>query len=312
MNKGRTLRAGDCVGLIAPASPIEGGRLEIAIQAVEAMGLRVKVGPSSYRSFGGYLSDTPENRVCELEAMFCDPDVNAIWCLRGGYGTPQLLDLIDYSIIVKNPKLFIGYSDITALHTAFMQEACLATLHGPMAAVEPINGFDPLSKEYMERVLFRTEPLGEIVNPLNEAIHCLVPGEASGIIVGGNLSLICTTLGTAYELDTTDKILFLEDVGEEPYQVDRMLTQLALAGKFSDANAIVLGSWEACVPKEGKESFTVEEIIERIIVPFQKPTLANIQIGHDPTNLPLPLGVRGTVIAHAGILRVEESLTKES
>ncbi|MCR8962724.1 LD-carboxypeptidase [Brevibacillus halotolerans] len=311
MNKGCTLRIGDCVGLIAPASPVEGYRVEKAICEVEAMGLRVKVGPSSYRSFGGYLSDTPENRACELEAMFRDPEVRAIWCLRGGYGTPQLLDLLDYSIIAENPKLFIGYSDITALHTAFMQEACLATLHGPMAAVEPVNGFDPLSKEYLERIFFCAEPLGEIVNPPGIATRCLVPGTASGTIVGGNLSLICTTLGTAYELDTTDKILFLEDIDEEPYQVDRMLTQLALAGKFSDASAIILGSWEACATKEGKESFTVEEVFERIIVPFQKPTLANMQIGHDPTNLPLPLGVRGTVNAHEGILCVEESLTIE-
>ncbi|ATO51865.1 S66 peptidase family protein [Brevibacillus laterosporus] len=311
MNKGRTLQVGDCVGLLAPASPVESDRVEKAIQEVEAMGLRVKVGPSSYRSFGGYLSDTPENRTCELENMFSDPEVNAIWCLRGGYGTPQLLNLLDYSIIAENPKLFIGYSDITALHTAFMQEACLATLHGPMAAVEPVNGFNPLSKGYLERVLFCAEPLGEIVNPPEIATRCLVPGEASGAIVGGNLSLICATLGTEYELDTTNKILFLEDIDEEPSQVDRMLTQLALAGKFSDANAIVLGSWEACLPKEGKESFTVEELFERIIVPFQKPTLANMQIGHDSTNLPLPLGVRGTVISHEGILCVEESLTIE-
>ncbi|MCR8979023.1 S66 peptidase family protein [Brevibacillus laterosporus] len=311
MNKGRTLQVGDCVGLLAPASPVESDRVEKAVQEVEAMGLRVKVGPSSYRSFGGYLSDTPENRTCELENMFSDPEVNAIWCLRGGYGTPQLLNLLDYSIIAENPKLFIGYSDITALHTAFMQEACLATLHGPMAAVEPVNGFNPLSKGYLERVLFCAEPLGEIVNPPEIATRCLVPGEASGAIVGGNLSLICATLGTEYELDTTNKILFLEDIDEEPSQVDRMLTQLALAGKFSDANAIVLGSWEACLPKEGKESFTVEELFERIIVPFQKPTLANMQIGHDSTNLPLPLGVRGTVISHEGILCVEESLTIE-
>ncbi|AYB37817.1 S66 peptidase family protein [Brevibacillus laterosporus] len=311
MNKGRTLQVGDCIGLLAPASPVESDRVEKAIQEVEAMGLRVKVGPSSYRSFGGYLSDTPENRTCELENMFSDPEVNAIWCLRGGYGTPQLLNLLDYSIIAENPKLFIGYSDITALHTAFMQEACLATLHGPMAAVEPVNGFNPLSKGYLERVLFCAEPLGEIVNPPEIATRCLVPGEASGAIVGGNLSLICATLGTEYELDTTNKILFLEDIDEEPSQVDRMLTQLALAGKFSDANAIVLGSWEACLPKEGKESFTVEELFERIIVPFQKPTLANMQIGHDSTNLPLPLGVRGTVISHEGILCVEESLTIE-
>ncbi|MBG9798851.1 LD-carboxypeptidase [Brevibacillus laterosporus] len=311
MNKGRTLQVGDCIGLLAPASPVESDRVEKAIQEVEAMGLRVKVGPSSYRSFGGYLSDTPENRTCELENMFSDPEVNAIWCLRGGYGTPQLLNLLDYSIIAENPKLFIGYSDITALHTAFMQEACLATLHGPMAAVEPVNGFNPLSKGYLERVLFCAEPLGEIVNPPEIATRCLVPGEASGAIVGGNLSLICATLGTEYELDTTNKILFLEDIDEEPSQVDRMLTQLALAGKFSDANAIVLGSWEACLPKEGKESFTVEELFERIIVPFQKPTLANMQIGHDSTNLPLPLGVRGTVITHEGILCVEESLTIE-
>ncbi|MED1663074.1 S66 peptidase family protein [Brevibacillus laterosporus] len=311
MNKGRTLQVGDCVGLLAPASPVESDRVEKAIQEVEAMGLRVKVGPSSYRSFGGYLSDTPENRTCELENMFSDPEVNAIWCLRGGYGTPQLLNLLDYSIIAENPKLFIGYSDITALHTAFMQEACLATLHGPMAAVEPVNGFNPLSKGYLERVLFCAEPLGEIVNPPEIATRCLVPGEASGAIVGGNLSLICATLGTEYELDTTNKILFLEDIDEEPSQVDRMLTQLALAGKFSDANAIVLGSWEACLAKEGKESFTVEELFERIIVPFQKPTLANMQIGHDSTNLPLPLGVRGTVISHEGILCVEESLTIE-
>ncbi|WP_232697264.1 S66 peptidase family protein [Brevibacillus daliensis] len=310
MKKGKTLHLQDTIGIIAPASPVDSKKVGKAVEAVEALGYKVKVGESCYRSYGGYLSDTPDNRASELEAMFADPEVDAILCLRGGYGTPHLLDKIDYSIIAAHPKLFIGYSDITALHIAFMQKAGLATVHGPMAAVEIANDFHPISKEYFTRLLTESEPLGELVNPEEEMIECLVPGEATGAVVGGNLSLICTTLGTPYEIDTKGKILFLEDIDEEPYAIDRMLTQLALAGKLSDAAGIVLGTWTDCTVKEGKESFTVKEIIKQIVIPYNKPTILNIQIGHDPCNIPLPLGVRATLVADKGILRIDESITE--
>lgn len=309
MNKGKAIRPGDTIGLTAPASPCPPEVLPRAVACLEAWGFRVQVGETCTQSFGGYLSAPAEIRAAEINRMFADPKVDAIMCLRGGYGTPQLLELLDYACIAAHPKLFIGYSDITALHAVLQQEAGLATLHGPMASSDLAGDLDQPSRDWLFHAMTSAEPLGEIRNPHGEEILCLMDGSAAGLIVGGNLSLVAALAGTPYQLDTRGKLLFLEDVDEEPYRVDRMLTQLALAGAFDDCAGIIFGTWENCIPKK-RDSFSVLEVVTQIVLPYRKPTIWNVQAGHGSTHLALPFGVHARLDAEASRLVIEESLVE--
>lgn len=308
MNKGKAWRAGDTIGIVATSSPVDQELLPKAIAEVEALGYKVKVGETCKQSYGGYLAGTPEQRADGLNAMFADDEVDGILCLRGGYGAPQILPLLDYDCIAQNPKLFVGYSDITALHTVFGQNANLATLHGPMAASDLAHGLDDWSKSYLIRALSEPEPLGDLINPPGEEIVCMVEGCASGPVVGGNLTLVAALMGTPYQLDTRGKLLFLEEIDEEPYRVDRMLSQMALGGLFEDCAGVIFGTWTNCEPKK-REGFSVWDVVQNIVVPYQKPTIWNIQIGHGAVNMALPFGVEATLDATAGKLTIEESVT---
>lgn len=309
MNKGKVLTEGDTVGVVAPSSPATEEEVKRAKKDLASLGFKVVLGKSCYESYGGYLAGTPELRANDIHAMFKDHDIDAIMCLRGGYGTPQILDLLDFQIIKENPKLFIGYSDITALHISFQQSANLVTIHGPMAS-RGIASLHALSKRYLLNLLTDKSPLGEIMNPEDIELKSLVKGKVDGQIIGGNLSLIAATMGTPYEIDTKNKILFLEDVGEEPYRIDRMLTQLALGGKFSDAKGIVLGSWHGCDPVKYPACFTVIDLFKRIVEPYGKPTIYNLQSGHDDFNIALPLGVKATLDATNKRLTIHESVVE--
>lgn len=309
MNKGKLLKEGDTIGVVATSSPCNEEKLAKVNELVQ-WGFHVKIGETCYQNYGGYLAGTPEERASEVNAMFADPEIDAIMCLRGGYGSPQILPLLDYELIKQNPKLFIGYSDITALHAALGQKANLATVHAFMASVGVESEVDECSKESFLRAVTSREPLGYMQNPAGEEMQCLVEGSASGPIVGGNLTLISTLMGTPYELDTRGKILFLEDVGEEPYRVDRMLTQLALAGKFDDAAGILIGTWTNCEPVKYPNSFEILDVVRNIIVPYNKPTIWNLQSGHGSYNLALPFGVRSTMNATDCTLVIEESVVE--
>lgn len=308
MIKPKALQPGDLIGIIAPASPAPEEKVKLAIEQVEALGFRVKMTQSCYEKHG-YLAGTDDRRAEDLNLMFRDPEVKGILCLRGGYGTPKILNKIDWAAIKANPKVFCGYSDITALHLGMNQISGLVTFHGPMAASDIAGGMDDYSKDYWLRALTQTAPLGEISNPAGEEIHCLVPGEASGELVGGNLALVAATIGTPYEIDTKGKILFLEDIGEEPYRVDRMLTQLALAGKFADAVGIVLGDWNDCDPAKPEQSLSLLEVFTEIVVPYGKPMIYNLQAGHCTPKVTLPFGVRAVLKAEEKVLVIEESAT---
>jgi muramoyltetrapeptide carboxypeptidase len=312
VKKGTALQLHDTIGLIAPASPGPKERLQKAKEKIEALGFKVKIGDSCYGTYGGYLTGTPEERVEDLHRMFADEEVNAVMCLRGGYGTPQLLPYLDFDLISRHPKLFIGYSDITALHIAFLQNAGLVTLHGPMGSSDFAEGLDDFTIDSIMRALTEEQPLGEIVNPAGFPMHCMVEGKAGGAIVGGNLSLICALMGTPYELDTKGKLLFLEDVGEEPYRVDRMLTQLALAGKFEDAAGIIFGTWTDCEANKHPDGFSVEEVLTNIIKPYGKPTIFNVQAGHNLPMITLPFGVHASMDAAGRTLVVTESVVTQS
>jgi muramoyltetrapeptide carboxypeptidase len=254
----RALRPGDTVGLITPSSYVsDPDRLIAAERTIRYFGMKPKFG-RNVRKRDGYLGGSIEERLDDLHSMFADPAVNAIFALRGGYGSAQLLDRIDYGLIRKNPKIFLGYSDITALHLAIGKRSGLVTFHGPVALSE----FTGYTQKHFRQALFETAPIGAVTNPTetNElrpahTLRPIRPGKARGRLVGGNLTLIATTMGTPFEIETRGRILLLEDVDEQPYSIDRMLTQLRLAGKLDGVAGIVFGECKDCRPRDYKPGF---------------------------------------------------------
>ncbi|MEJ7713396.1 MAG: LD-carboxypeptidase [Pyrinomonadaceae bacterium] len=246
--------------------------------------------------------------------MFRDPDVRGVFCIRGGYGSAHLLDRVDYDLIRRNPKVFVGYSDITALHLAIHQHAGLVTFHGPIA----LAGFPEYTERHFRQALFDTAAPGKLSNPPEgetlrpeHTLRKIRGGTATGQIIGGNLTLITAALGTPYEIDTRGRILFLEEIDEEPYSIDRMLTQLRLAGKFRDAVGIVFGECEDCGPRDFKPSmvwpYALGEVLDNLLGELRLPVLSGLTIGHTADQLTLPLGVRATLDADAGTLELHES-----
>jgi len=306
MLKPKALKLGDMIGIIAPSSPTTEANVKLAKDQVEGLGFKVKLGPSCYATHG-YLAGTDQLRAEDLNNMFYDKEIKGIICLRGGYGAPRILNKIDFELIKANPKVFVGYSDITALHMSINQISNLVTFHGPMASSDIADGLDDFSKKEFLRAIMEPQPMGHIFNPKDKNIQCLVDGKASGVIIGGNLSLVTATIGTIYEIDTKGKILFLEEIGEEPYKVDRMLNQLALAGKLNDAAGIILGDWNDCESTKHYESLSLMEVFQEIIVPYGKPTIFDLKAGHCTPKVTLPFGVNACLDAYECKLTIEES-----
>ncbi|WP_353096169.1 LD-carboxypeptidase [Tissierella praeacuta] len=309
MIKPKALKLGDTIGIIAPSSPTTEEKVKKAHDKLIDMGFKVKMGKSPYKRYG-YLSGNDNIRAEDINEMFNDKEVNGIICIRGGYGTPRIIDLLDYEIIRNNPKVFVGYSDITALHISFTQIANLVTYHGPMVVSDMIDNFSDFSKDNLFRAIMNTEPMGKISNPEGEEIITINGGIAEGRIIGGNLSLIVDTIGTPYEIDVKGKILFIEEVGEEPYNIDRMLNQLRLSGKLQEANGIILGDFNGCESENPNENLTLEQVINDQIKPIGKPTIYNLQAGHCDPMVTLPFGVNTRLDADKKELIILESCTE--
>lgn len=309
----RALRPGDTVGLITPSTSVtDPDQIQTVARTIEYFGLKAKWG-ANVRKQAAYLGGTVAERVDDLHAMFTDPEVRAVFAIRGGYGSAQLLDRIDYDLIRRNPKIFIGYSDITALHLAIHKIARLVTFHGPV----PMSQFTAYTQGWYRKALFGTEPLGALsnppeLNPLRPEHHMrtIRGGQARGRLVGGNLTLISTTMGTPWEIDTRGSILFTEDIDEEPYRIDRMLTQLRLAGKLDEAAGIVIGECVDCRPKDYKPSFnstyTLGEVLDNILGGLKIPVLFGLTLGHTEDQVTLPEGVMASLDADKGVLTIEE------
>lgn len=297
MIKPKGLKIGDTLGVVAPASPTTKEKVQLAQEKLTEMGFKVIMGESCYSNYG-YLAGSDELRAEDLNSMFENKEVDGIICLRGGYGTPRILDLLDYDLIKNNPKVFIGYSDITALHIAFNQLSNLVTFHGPMVASDIIGQFSEFSKKSLYNAILEDEFEPYLKDPLDKVIT-INGGVAEGPIIGGNLSLITSTIGTPYEIDTREKILFIEEIGEEPYKIDRMLTQLKLSKKLEDSIGIILGDFNNCVPESSEydDSLTLEQVIDSIIKPLGKPTIYNFKAGHCEPVVTIPFGVRARMNA---------------
>ena len=312
--KPRALQPGDTVGLITPSTYVsDPDRLLLAARTVEYFGLRPKMGKNVGRR-AGYLGGSAGERVDDLHAMFRDPEVKAVFAIRGGYGSEQLLDRIDYDLIRRNPKIFLGYSDITALHIAIHQRTGLVTFHGPVV----LSRFSDYTQKWFRKAVFEAAPLGAVANPPESnplrpahTLRTVRPGKASGPLAGGNLSLIATTMGTPYEIETRGRILFIEDVDEQPYSIDRMLTQLRLAGKLDAAAGLVFGECNACRPRDYQpafeSTFSLGEVLDSILGELKIPVLSGLVFGHTDDQLTLPLGVTASLDAASQALVIEEA-----
>jgi len=310
----KVLRAGDTVGLITPATYVpDPDRLATAERTLKYFGLRMKMARNAGKRMGDYHLSINE-RLDDLHAMFRDPEVKAVFAIRGGYGSMHLLDRIDYDLIRRNPKIFLGYSDITAMHLAINKQAKLVTFHGPIT----LSRFTDYTQKYFRKALFESQPIGKVTNPpeSNElrpthTLRTIRPGVATGRLIGGNLTLISTTLGTPYEIETRGKIVFLEDVDEEPYSIDRMLTHLRLAGKFDGVAGVIFGECQDCRPKDYKPSTTIPyglgEVLDNILGELKVPVLSGLTIGHTDDQLTLPLGVNTTLDATNQTLEIKEA-----
>ncbi len=289
------LAPGDTIGIAAPASPFETENLQHGISVLESMGFRIYV-PDGLFEKKGYLAGSDNHRACLLNRLFLDREIKAIICAKGGFGSIRLLSLLDFESIRRNPKIFVGFSDITALLSSLYTKSGLAAFHGPL--VTTLENSDQQTADAMFSVL--TSDNEVVITP--EYGTAVKPGTASGIVTGGNLSTLCHLLGTPFAPCFKEHILFLEDRGEPSYKIDRMLTHMKLAGCFDRLAGLVLGSFEECGMLD-----ELVRIVNNIFKNADFPILAGFDAGHGRRNIIIPMGLEATLDADNNILRYEKS-----
>lgn len=287
MIRPKPLQPGDRLAILCGSSPTTKTPEELT-QAVRDMGLEPVLYPSATARHG-FLSGSDAMRAADINAAFADDGIDGIVCTRGGYGFHRILPLLDWKTIRKHPKRFGGYSDVTAMLTGLNQICNMEAYHMPMVGAWS-DGLDEYTLPFVRSMLF-DEP-AEYVNPEGEPLTTLVPGKAKGRLCGGNLSLLAASMGTPYEIDTKGKILFIEEVGEKPYKVDNLLTNLRNGGKFDDAAGIILGAFTRCDgDKENPDrELSLDQIFQELIVPAGKPTISGVVCGHCTPTMALPMG----------------------
>jgi muramoyltetrapeptide carboxypeptidase len=305
--KAPKLRRGDVIGLVSPASAPPPEKIQKAVIYFESLGYRTKVGMHA-NALHGYLAGKDSDRAEDFNAMVRDPKVRAIFATRGGYGSPRLLNLIDYSVLKRNPKIIVGFSDITALQCAIFRKTGLITFSGPLPAVEFCLAPDPYTEENFWRLLTSSKRVGELRNPPDRHLAWSGDTKVEGFLVGGNLALIVSLLGTAFSPSYRDSILVLEDVGEEPYRIDRMLTHLRNAGILRMIKGIVLGQFTGCENKNPeKPSLTLDRVFGDFSALVNGPALRNLEYGHVPRKLTLPFGALARLDARREKFEILES-----
>ena len=307
MNFPEPLKQGDKVFLVCTSSPILEEDIEKCKEVVKKLGFEPVLGESLFENIGGYMAGMPEIRVKDLHRAFSDNEVKGIFCVKGGFSASQLLDKLDYELIRNNPKVFVGYSDVTNLNIVFNQKCNLGTFHGPMVKSNMFSDFNDFTKKSFLDVLDKKK--GErwkFKNPMDEEsgvekeISLLYKKnfenkKISGEIIGGNLSIIVTTLGTDYEIDTKGKILFIEEIEEEISRIDRMMTHLKYAGKFEDCNGVLFGNFLGCENTYGK-NYELMDFLQKFFKNYEKPVIYGLESGHEKPNLvTIPLGAKCSV-----------------
>jgi muramoyltetrapeptide carboxypeptidase len=291
--KGHRLRLNQTVGVIAPSSPVSQSDISEGLNLLESFPLKIKLGEHLFDR-SNYLAGPDHDRVSDLHQMFSDPEIKAIFCARGGYGSARLLNKIDFDLVRKNPKIIVGFSDLTALFFAIYKKTGLVTIHGPTLSDLPKNKNWPNLSElittyHRPRVLFKQE---RIINN----------GKARGILLGGNLSTLCSLLDTTFLPSFEGVILFLEEKGESPYRLDRMLTQLLLSERLDRLSALVIGQIEDCGEKE-----IIYNLLKERLAVLNMPVVTSLPVGHGNENISLPLGLPALLDTEKMILEIEES-----
>jgi muramoyltetrapeptide carboxypeptidase len=306
--KPKKLKKGDLIGIISPASsPPELSRINNGVQYLEKLGYKVEVG-KNVGKMHGYLAGSDQERLDDLHHMFRKKEVKAIICVRGGYGSPRLLDKIDYKLINRNPKIFVGYSDITALQLAFLSKTGLVSFAGPMLAVDLYNSVSPYTEEMFWELITSNKRFGKINLPNNEKLSHIVKGSTKGRLIGGNLATVAALAGTDYLPDMKNKILFLEEVGELPYRVDRMFNQLRLNEIFHKVSGIILGVFSDCIEHDTeKRTLTLGEIVDDYVSNLKVPVVYNFRHGHIKDKITVPLGITMKINASRDYIEISES-----
>jgi muramoyltetrapeptide carboxypeptidase len=323
--KPRRLKHGDLIGLVAPSGGSNSAYVEARVKHLEGLGFRVKLS-KNILAVRGNTAGTPQQRVSDLHEMFLDREVDAIWALRGGSGASQMLPLIDYRLIRNNPKIFIGFSDITALHLAILKHSGLVTFHGPTAPGPTISDY---SMTQLEAVLMhprdqttiymsdknRVESESAVAGAAEYRIRTVTAGVAEGRLVGGNLAVLSALIGTPYAPDWRGALLFLEEIREAPYRIDRMLTQLKQSIPFNDAAGVMLGvfrrSMDAGAPTDSEPRLSLEQAIDDHFAGLRVPTVYGFSFGHITNNFTIPLGVRARLDAGAQSLTLLEAAVSD-
>jgi muramoyltetrapeptide carboxypeptidase len=334
--KPNRLNYGDTIGIVAPASaPPDPKSIDRSLVVLHRLGFKTRLARHARKRWG-FLAGNDRERAADLMQMFADRKVQAIVCVRGGYGSARLSPLLDYEVIRRHPKIFIGYSDITSLHCALLNEAGLISFHGPMLNSDFVQeNFPDFTLQSFLRTVMEPVPAGSVwgkaenrkqktesrkqkaefgVRPpahLRRGVSILRPGRASGRLIGGNITLLCATLGTPWQPSFKNKILFLEDLKEEPYRYDRSLTHLLNAGLLQQVAGIAIGVNKDCTDPKAKKAKeyrqTLEDVFRDRLLPLKVPIVMGLPFGHIPYNATLPIGVRATLDAQKGDLVIEEA-----
>lgn len=309
--KPKKLLKGDVIGLIAPGSNVDDPAiLERGVSYLEKLGYRVELGINSDKSFG-YLAGTDQQRIEDLHNMFKNKNVKAIICIRGGYGAFRLLDKIDYKLIKNNPKIFVGYSEITSLQMAMLHKTGLVTFAGPMIHPDFSNEINPYTEEFFWRMITSTKIIGRLTFPEENNLSSITKGKGSGRIIGGNLAVFSAMIGTDYLPELNKKILVIEDIGELPYKIDRILNKMRIAKLFRQLNGLILGRFIDCYEHDpSKKTLTLGEVMEDYFRDLKIPILYTFPHGHINEKVTIPFGITVNMNATKGYVEYSESAVR--
>ncbi|HLC83512.1 MAG TPA: LD-carboxypeptidase [Bacteroidia bacterium] len=299
-----SLKTGDTIAISSPAGAVwDDAQVEKFVSILENSGFQVKRGQTLKERYG-YFAGTDEFRASEISNFFLDKNVNAIFCMKGGWGCARILDKLNFEMIKNNPKIIMGFSDITSLLIAINSKTGLATYHGPVGN----SGWNDFTVKYVKEVLVDKKIVSYAYPEDDSDKHYTInEGKAKGILVGGNLTVLANMIGSEYLPDWKNKILFLEETGEEPYRVDRMLTQLKLAGVLNNISGFVFGKCVKCEAEEPEKAFTLKEVLEQHIKPLGIPAFYGAMIGHIVNKYTMPIGIEAEIDASLGLIKLLET-----
>ncbi len=294
--KPKKLEFGDTIGIITPSEPIsilKKDRFEKGTAELKVRGFKIKIGKYALLNPNNYIAANDKERAEDINEMFADSEVKAILCTAGGHNSNGILPYLDYSLIEKNPKIFVGLSDPTAIINAIYKKTGLITFHGPSVMSDYGKGINRYTEEYFGKAVMYSEPIGKIKELSNWEI--LKGGICEGTLIGGNLTILQCLIGTEYEPDWTDTILFWEEMGVEPFNIERKLTQLKQLGIFNKIKGMIVGKCVECETKSYNNKTTIQEVVQKVCSEFKFPIIFNVDLGHTMEKITIPLGTKAKI-----------------